>query len=41
MQESQKLRHDRNKVTGEINALKKEGKDISKKLEDAKVYNQL
>lgn len=34
--ESQKLRHERNKVTQEISALKKAGKDTEKKLAEAK-----
>lgn len=37
MQDAQKLRHKRNSVTQEINALKKAGKDIKKKLEEAKM----
>jgi seryl-tRNA synthetase len=36
LQESQDLRHKRNIVTQEINALKKEGKDISKKIKEVK-----
>ncbi len=36
MQESQKLRHDRNSVTAEINKAKKEGQDTSELMEKAK-----
>ncbi|MBR9699134.1 serine--tRNA ligase [Candidatus Woesearchaeota archaeon] len=36
LQESQKLRHTRNKLTADINELKKAGKDISEKLAEAK-----
>lgn len=36
LQESQDLRHKRNTATQEINALKKEGKDISKKVKEVK-----
>jgi seryl-tRNA synthetase len=35
-QESDKLRHKRNSITLEINRLKKEGKDVSKKLKEAR-----
>ena len=36
LQESQNLRHRRNEITEEINRLKKEGKNISEKLNEAK-----
>ena len=37
MQESQKLRHERNKITSEISQLKKQGKDVSVLLKKAKL----
>lgn len=36
LKQSEKLRHDRNKITSEINELKKQGKDVSAQLEQAK-----
>ena len=36
LQESEELRHRRNVITDDINELKKQGKDISKRIQEAK-----